>query len=73
MTPQSAWAIVMGGSIMVKTIYDSRLGAIRNWLCTECGVMLNATSTDADAELLWDTFSKAAHVEVRPISIEVQP
>ena len=73
MIVQSAWAVVKGDTIMVNTIFETRLGAIRNWLCTECALTLNAASTDADAEYLWSIFSKPAGVDAKMISMSVKP
>lgn len=48
-----AWAVVDDDFIFANSIYSTRLGAIRNWLCTEKGIMLTNISYDIDAEYLW--------------------
>jgi len=69
MTP--AWAVLKGETILVHTVYATRLGAIRNWLCTDAGMLLKATAPDEVAETLWERFSKRDGVTVSEIEMRV--
>ncbi len=68
----AAWAVVDGGEINLRSVYPTRLGAIRNWLCTDGNFTLSSVSDDADAELAW-SYLKRQGVEAKQVSVEVLP
>lgn len=63
------WAVrhISRDAIFVKTVCDTRRGAIINWLVTECGVPVTKYHTDADIERIWKSLGQ--YVEVGQVTV----
>lgn len=73
MSTAEGWA-VMGlhaGRIFVKTVSETRRGAIVNFLVTECKMLVLNRHTDADIEAMWQFFGGSA--ECREVTISTIP
>lgn len=66
----SAWAVVdkRTGTILVKTVSDSRRAAIVNWLVAEAGIMIYNSTTDAEIEAYWRS-SKTSNEDLALVDI----
>ena len=68
-----AWAIVTNEvEINLKTIYDTRRGAIINWLVTECGFFAQEHMKDEEIESAWESFrADKGNVTVQSIIVSL--
>lgn len=64
----TGWAVIDGGVICVRSVADTRRGAIVNWLWIQ-GVLIDNAMTDLDIEKLWQKHRDDA--EARIISVSV--
>jgi hypothetical protein len=68
MSDATGWAVlVKGGPIYVKTVSETRRGAIVNWLVVEHGALIMNHHTDADIERMWTHYGK--YVDCQEVSI----
>ena len=52
--PTLAYAIKIDGRIDTRTIFDTRIGAIINWLCTAKGIVLSDYAPDSYIIAYWE-------------------
>lgn len=72
--PVTAWAIVVDGKIDVRTVSETDVGAMVNWLCATAGVLIQRGVPDdlvrsafAKMKDQMDTDAEVCPVEVRRV------
>jgi len=53
-----AFAVVARGEIMPRTLMDSELGAMVNWLTVDCKVTIMASASDAQIAEVFERYQK---------------
>lgn len=64
------WAVVQNDCIDIKTVHDSRRGAIVNWLWLH-GMAITQATTDEQIELMWERYAPAETVRVAEVSVSL--
>lgn len=66
------WAAIRHGEILVKTVQDSRIGAMVNYIVTYARWPVSNNSSDADIEVLFDRLREQSGVRVVECTITVK-
>lgn len=63
-----AWAVAINGAINVRTVTDSRTGAILNWLVTEHKIVFTDMATSEVIEHWWNII----HGDAQTVEISLE-